>query len=581
MPQGPGIKGVAVSAGMAVGPVHIVRGGSSEVPSWFVSAEDLPAEIGRLAAAVTQTAEALAEQRQRVAKTSGEKDAEIFAVHRMILTDPSALGAVEETISTERCNAESAVQRLIEKFEATLGSLDGASVRGTAADVSDPWRRVLDTLLERDRAEVRSSDEQVVLAAPELTPQVVAWLDRERILAVLCEKGGRYSHGAVLARSMGIPCVVALPNLLGRLEQGVPVAVDGDQGLIHLRPSAEDLAAFEQRMDERRARLEAVSGFAEREARTRCGIRLSTQVNVESLLDLDVIEPAYTDGVGLLRTEFLYMERASFPSEEEQYRLYRRVVEHMQGRPVTIRTLDIGADKQLPYFQTPPEPNPALGWRGLRVSLQWPDLLAVQLRAVLRASAHGPCKVLLPMVSSLEQVDEVRRVAADVRKNLEGQGYTVGERLPLGVMVEVPSALVSLHQWIDSVDFVSVGTNDLVQYLLAVDRDNSWVAKLYEPHNPAVLTALARVADVCREAGKPSSVCGDVAGDPIVATCLLGLGFDAVSTPPGSLAGIKHALSQVTHEEARDFASSAVAARRGQEVRQLISAFRERIYPRT
>lgn len=568
-----------MSAGLAVGPAHIVRAGSDEVPAWFVPKGEVPSEIGRLAAALTETADALEEQRLRVARTTGEKDAEIFAVHKMILTDPSALRDVEATINQEGINAEAAVQRLIQRFEETMGRLEGANVRGTAADVSDPWRRVLDMLLHRDQQAVRSGDERVVLAAPELTPQVVAWIDRSRILAIVCEKGGRYSHGAVLCRSMSIPCVVGLPNLLGRLEQHMNVVVDGDSGHIVLRPSEADLAEVGVSQADRRVRAEAVRGFAAREPLTSCGgLRLSTQVNVESVLDLDAFDVEHCDGVGLLRTEFLYMERSSFPSEEEQYRLYRKVIEHMAGRTVTIRTLDIGADKQLPYFQTPAERNPALGWRGLRVSLQWPDLFAVQLRAILRASVHGPCRILLPMVSSLEQIDDVRRQLDVAREQLASDGYQIGKDLQLGVMVEVPSAVLSLHQWVSHIDFVSVGTNDLVQYLLAVDRDNGWVANLYAPSNPAVIESLARVAEVCSEAGLPRSVCGDVAGDPTVAIFLAGLGYDSVSTAPGFLAGIKHALAQVTADDARELAAEVLRAERGPDVRLVIARWRERLY---
>ena len=250
----------------------------------------------------------------------------------------------------------------------------------------------------------------------------------------------------------------------------------------------------------------------------------------------------------------------------------------MYKRQVTIRTLDIGADKQLPYFETPAERNPALGWRGLRVSLQWPDLFAVQLRAILRASAHGPCRILLPMVSSLEQIDEVREQLALAHRQLGEGGYPVGKDVQLGVMIEVPSAVLSLHQWIPHIDFVSVGTNDLVQYLLAVDRDNGWVANLYAPSNPAVISSLASVAEVCSQAGIPRSVCGDVAGDPTVAVFLAGLGYDGISCAPGFLAGVKHALAQVTAEDARELADQVLAAERGLDVRAVIARWRERLY---
>ncbi len=578
MPQTRFVKGIAVSTGLAHGPVHVVRAQAREVPAWTVAPSEVPNEIGRLAAALNAAADDLAESQKRVAAQAGEKDAEIFSVHRMILTDPSALGEVEKTIAEERINAESAVQRLIARFKRTLGALEGENVRGFAADVSDPWQRVMDKLMVRDREEVGSGTEQVVLAASELTPQVVTWLPRERVLAIVCEKGGRFSHGAVLARSLGVPCVVGLPNLLSRLEQNMPVAVDGDFGGVQLRPSVEDLAEFQQRLEQREARRRQVLAGAGRAPTTACGHAYSALVNIESVRDLDTFDVNHTDGVGLLRTEFLYMERTEFPSEEEQYRLYRRVVEHMDGRPMTLRTLDIGADKQLPYFQTPDERNPALGWRGIRISLQWPDLLQVQLRAALRASAHGPVRLLLPMVGSLEQIDEAHAIYNDVRASLTEQGYELASDLPVGVMIEVPSLLFSLHQVIEHVDFVSVGTNDLVQYLLAVDRDNSFVAPLYQPHHPSVIAALARVAEIAAEAGKSCSVCGDIAADPAMAVLLIGLGFDSLSTAPQFTAEIKHALRAVTFERAQEVARLALAEHRADGVRDLLRSVRDAVY---
>ena len=564
------IQGVTVSSGLVAGPVHIVQAGADEVPTWTVSAEDVPAEIGRLAAAMNAAGEELSAKQEQVAAQTNGKDAEIFAVHRMILTDPSALQEVEVTISEERVNAEAAVERLIKRFESTLGSLEGASVRGYAADVSDPWRLVLGKLLERDSEQVRRSVDRVVLIAPELTPQVTTFLPKDRVLAIVCEKGGRFSHGAVLARSLGVPCVVAIPNLLARLEQDRVICVNGDQGTVLLNPAASDLKEFAEEQEQRAARRAVRESVAAEAPTTTDGERLDVQVNIESVRDLETFQAAHTDGVGLLRTEFLYMERSEFPSEEEQYRMYRRVVEHMQGQRVTVRTLDIGADKQLPYFNAPEERNPALGWRGLRISLQWPDLFRVQLRAALRAGAHGPLQLLLPMVSSLEQIDEAHEIFNGVRESLEGQGYDVPTDLPVGAMIEVPSLLLNLEDVVEEVDFVSVGTNDLVQYLLAVDRDNSFVTRLYEPHDPSVIKALERVAKVAGAAGKPCSVCGDVAANPAVAACLLGLGFTSVSVSPHFVPDIKYALRQMSGAQARMWAEELVACRRGVEVKQLL-----------
>lgn len=574
------IKGLAVSSGLAIGPVHIVRAGSSEVPTWYVGSGDIEAEIARLAAAVSAVEDLLEEQQHRVARATNAKDAEIFAVHRAILSDPAATTAVERAINEEGINAEAAVQRLIDRFEVSMGKLEGAPVRAFAADVSDPWRRVLDMLLERDRAEIGQTQEQVVLAAPELTPQVIAFLDRSRVLAVICEKGGRFSHGAVLARSMRIPCVVGLPGLLGRLEQNMEVWVDGDNSLVQFEPEEDDRAEFEARIEQREGRQKEVAAYAGEPAQTSDGERLVCEVNIESVHDLDTFDVDQVDGVGLLRTEFVYMEKREFPSEEEQYRLYRRVAERLDGRPVTIRTLDIGGDKQLDYFRMPPERNPALGWRGLRVSLQWPDLLRVQLRAAMRASSRGELRILMPMVSSVDQLEEALAIFDGLRVDLNEQGYSIPDDIPLGVMVEVPSAIFNLRSFLHEIDFVSVGTNDLVQYLLAVDRDNSWVAKLYEPYDPSVFHALREVADACAEQNKPCSVCGDLASDPLNALILMGLGYTAVSVAPHFVPEIKYLLRSTTMEEVRELAEQVTSLRRARDVRELIREERARLYER-
>jgi phosphotransferase system enzyme I (PtsI) len=572
------LQGIAVSPGLASAPVHVVHAGPSDVPTWTVAREDVPLEIGRLAMALNAASEVLAARQRLVAQSAGEKDAEIFAVHRMILQDPGALRDVERAIAGQRINAEAAVQLLISRFEASMGKLDGNSVRAFATDVSDPWRLVLEKLLEKDRERVLEGGESVILAAAELTPQVVTFLERGRVLAVVAEAGGRFSHGAVLARSFGVPCVVGLPTLLARLEQGMILAVDGDRGRVQLRPTPEELQELQERkhsMAERRGELREEAGLP---AVTPDGARLSLAVNIESERDLDTFEPAHCDGVGLLRTEFLYMERSQFPSEEEQYRLYRSVLERMEGRPVTIRLLDIGGDKPLPYFKTPPETNPALGWRGIRITLQWSDLMRVQLRALLRASTCGNLRILIPMVSSIEEVHEVHRLWKEVRADLARQGYETAPDVPVGSMIEVPSALLSIDRIARAVDFVSVGTNDLVQYLLAVDRDNSWVSSLYDPQHPAVLRALAQVAEAAQSARRPASVCGDLACDPTTALLLLGLGYDGLSVAPQFLPEIKYAVRRTPLTEARQLARAALEQETAEGARSVLDAARARLY---
>ncbi len=575
-PQGK-IQGIAVSPGLALGPVHVIFTGPADVPTWSVAREDVPFEISRLAAALNTAAVRLEERQRVVASSAGAKDAEIFAVQRTILKDPRAMSEVERAITEQRINAEAAVKLLIDRLEESLGQLEGNSVRDYAADVSDPWRHVLDVLLEREREAALQTQQQVVLAAAELTPAAVTFLERGRLLAIVAETGGRFSHGAVLARSLGLPCVVGLPNLLPRLEQGMLLAVDGDRGTVQLAPSEPQVLDFQERKSSLENRRERLLTDAARPGTTPDGRRLLVQVNIESVRDFDTFDLSHTDGIGLLRTEFLYMERSEFPSEEEQYRLYRRVLERMDGRPTTLRLLDIGGDKPLPYFQTPPEANPALGWRGIRITLRWRDLLRVQLRALLRASTAGDLRILMPMISSLEEVREVHRLFDEIRTQLSQQGYATSEDVPVGAMIEVPSALLELDRIVREVDFVSVGTNDLVQYLLAVDRDNTWVSGLYDPYHPAIIRALDQVGRTAGAAGRPRAVCGEIAGDPAVTLLLLGLDYDSVSVAPQFVPEIKSALRGITHREARELAEEILAQETAAGVRDILERVNRRL----
>ncbi|MFT4540025.1 MAG: phosphotransferase system enzyme I (PtsI) [Planctomycetota bacterium] len=563
-----------------MGPLHVVRAHTGEIPTWTIRDSGVEREIGRLSAAIEEASSRLERQQELVRQSSGEREAGIFAVHRMILEDPNAKQKVEDTIRDQRINAETAVDSLIRDLSATMSRLEGDTVRDYASDVADPWNRVMDVLLQREQRDFVATGERVVLAAAELTPQVATWLPRERILAIVAETGGRFSHGAVLARSFGFPCVVGCPNLLARLEQGMQILVDGDGGVVELDPDEAAIAQFEVRQQRRAERLTRLKSTASREACTPDGRRLEVCANLESLLDLKTFDLDICDGVGLLRTEFLYMERPHFPSEEEQFRMYRRVVEEMKPKRVVIRTLDIGGDKCLPYFRTPAENNPQLGWRGLRITLEWQDLLRVQLRAALRASTAGSLGILLPMVTSIEEIRAVHEIFRDVRSQLVEQGYEVAEDVPVGMMIEVPSTIFTLEEMVQEVDFVSVGTNDLTQYLLAVDRDNTRVARLYEPEHPAVIRALAQIARICNEANTPCSVCGEFAGDEANALLLLGMGYTSVSVSPNFLTEVRAAIQHYLGSEADALAKRVVLCITVEEVQRELSAVRDGLHAR-
>ena len=570
------IQGLSVSPGLGLGPVHVVRARLDAAPTWTLRSEEVEAEVRRLDRAIARVIDVLGVRQSEVAKAVGEQDAGILGVHQMILQDPGAREQVDRTIREERINAEAAVDRLIERLKESMGRLEGDSVRGYAADISEPWHAVISALMRSDQETIAQGDERVVIAAAELTPEAVTFLPRHRVIAVVTEAGGRFSHGAVLARSFGIPCVVGIPNLLARLEQNMPVLVDGDNGAVMLSPDEASEQEFQLRLAQRSVREAALALHATERAVTLDGEEVSVLVNLESVRDLEMFEHARCDGIGLLRTEFLYMERTVFPSEEEQYRLYRRMVDAMGERFVVIRTLDIGGDKQLPYFKTPRENNPALGWRGTRITLEWQDLLRVQLRAIMRASLHGEVRVLLPMITSLEEIRAVRAIFDETREQLAAQGYDVATDIPVGVMIEIPSMLWVLEEVLDLVDFVSVGTNDLVQYLLAVDRDNVFVSSLYEPYHPAVIRALGAIGDAVRRSGKSACVCGEMAGDEAVAMMLAGMGFDSLSVAPNFLSALKFAVRHTTMADARSLAGSVRAASTIEEVRGLLDGTRER-----
>lgn len=580
MPNRPALQGHPVSPGLAAGPVHVIGDRPDAVPLWTVPAEEVEGEIQRLHGAIKAVSDEIGAQQKLLRVQVGEQDAAIFGMQRVILQDPRALEQIEAQVREQRINTESAVQALIQRLSDTMSRLEAGGLRGAAADFSEPWKRVLDALLQRERETILSGNEKVVLAAADLTPRVATYLDRSRLLAIVTESGGRFSHGAVLARSLGIPCVIGLPNLLARLQQDMFVAVDGNEGRVQLAPGKEELAEFQTRQtrfESRRAALRAEAGLP---ARTSDGFALTVCANIEGARDLETFDLASCEGVGLFRTEFLYMERTQFPSEEEQYRVYRRVLERMSGRPVTMRLLDIGGDKQLPYFKTPREANPALGWRGIRISLEWRDLLRVQLRALMRASIGGDLRILIPMVGSIEEIREIHAVFDELRRELSSQGYDVAPNVPVGAMIEVPSAMLLIERVLAEVDFVSVGTNDLVQYLLAVDRDNARVAHLYDPHHPAVVEALARIALAARSAGKSCSVCGDLAGDPVMALVLLGLGFDMVSVAPHFQLEIKYAVRKFERASIEELTRRALGARTSSELRNVLSAARSHLYDR-
>ncbi len=566
------VKGVGAAPGIGVGKIVYFDDSPRFIPTRKISPEEVEGEVRRFRSALKQAEKDLRILRRQVAQTLSRQDTAIFDAQISILKDPVFINDVRELIFTEKINVEQALQKVIAKYEKAFDEVLDPAFRERAADIRDVGNRVFMVLLKRKRGRVRLQ-ERFVHAALDFLPSRAGDLDREHCAAIVTERGGKYSHGAILARSLGIPAVVGVDDLYGKIPEGAVVAVDGDAGLVYMDLDDQEIREWKERESQFREVEARLAGLRARPARTRDGKRITLQVNIEGVRDLDAVDMDTVDGVGLFRTEFAFMERRNFPSEEEQYEIYVETLRRAGGKRVVFRTLDIGGDKPLEYFRTPQESNPVLGWRGIRISYGMMDLFYTQIRALLRASREGPTSILLPMISTLEEVELAREAVERVSRDLEGEGTPPGEGVLLGAMVEVPAVAFCLSEIMDAVDFVSIGTNDLVQYLLAVDRDNPRVARFYDPYHPAVLRVLSLMARVCAgKKGKTCSICGEMAGDFQLTMALVGMGFRSFSVAPPFIPRIKLILSDTTLAECRQVAKKALSLPTTAQVKEYLKA---------
>lgn len=563
------LKGVPAAPGIAIAPLVHFHLDLDFIPTRSIGPDEVPKEVARLEEAIGSAAQGITLLRHQMAKDLSAQDAKIYDAQLSLLHDPTFKKDLVREIETGLVNSEVALQRAVARLERAFESLPDAAMRERAADVRDVGRQLLGTLLERTRSVYISGGRDYVFAADEFLPSDAGLLDRKHIRGIITARGGKYSHGAILARSLGIPAVVAVEDVLLKAPSGTVAIVDGESGTVVLEPAEEDLDRYRVMLADRSVLEQKLADARRLPAVTRDGVEISLQANLESVRDLDQLELDTISGVGLFRTEFAFMERLAFPTEDEQRRMYVAAVERLKGKPVTFRTLDVGGEKPLRYFRTPNERNPQLGWRGIRIGLDWPDLLYTQIRAILRTSAHGKARILVPMVSSIDEVKRVREALDLVRDDLRHSQVPHDPHLQLGIMVEVPALVHVLDLVLPLVDFVSVGTNDLVQYTLAVDRDNPRVAALYDPYHPAVLRSLAKIATVSRAMGKPASICGEIAGDHAFTAILVGLGFRELSMSATFLPRVKLMVRSFTIAECEALAQSALALPEASAIRAL------------
>lgn len=564
------LKGIAAAPGVAIAPVVHFHPTLDHIPTWSVRPEDLEGERRRFQEAVAEVTASLQTIQRELAGAIDSQDARIYDAQLAILHDQTFQADVEKEIRQQGQNLEVALQRVIARYEAVFEAMENASMRERASDLRDIGRQLVSALMATARGKYTANGQDYLFVADEFLPSDAGLLDREHLRGIVTAHGGKYSHGAILARSLGIPAVVGIEPIMLESIIGAVAIVDGDAGLVILDPTPEQRADYERTLREQRAIDLRIAEVRFQPSVTTDGTPVKLQANVEGVRDLDSLETEAITGIGLFRTEFAFMERRQFPTEDEQVAMYRRAMEGAKGKPVTFRTLDVGGDKPLGYFRMPEERNPVLGWRGIRLSLDWPDILYTQMRAILRASALGHARILLPMVTTRSEVARCRDVLQQLAEDLRANSVPHDRDIELGVMVEVPVLVSVLPELLPLVDFVSVGTNDLVQYLLAVDRDNQRVAKMYDPFHPGVLRVLEQIARAAEAAGKPVSICGEIAGDHWFTPLLVGMGYRELSMAPVFLPRVKLMLRSFSVDECRDLAQRALAMPSTALVRKLV-----------
>lgn len=555
------LSGAGASPGFGMGHAHLQH---SEVSLDDVDerrSDDPEAELQRLADAIERSVAEMVRIKEKMHALAPEVDGALFDAQRMMLEDVTFIGKIESRIR-DGAAAESALKDVVAEYvEAFLAMSDGY-LRERATDVRDIGQHLLRNLLGRDERDA-GFDRDVVLVAHELTLADLSMMEHDHLKGIVLASGGVTSHASILAKSFEIPTVVGVGHVAEVLHEGDNVVVDGNSGVVYVNPSVDVMREYTRLAKEYRAFNLELESIREAKAVTTDGHRVNLYANVGLFGDLHFADLHGAEGVGLYRTEFPFLSYKDFPNEEEQLTLYRKVIERMAGRPVTIRTLDLGADKYPSYLTIGREENPFLGWRSIRISLELPEIFKAQLRAILRAGASGRVRILFPMISSLEELRRVKELLEEARQELDESGQPFDRAMPVGIMIEVPAAVWIAPRLIEEVDFFSIGTNDLIQYLLAVDRNNSKVAPLYEPLHPAVLAAVADVAQAAKDAGKMVGMCGEMASDPLCTLPLIGMGLDDLSMGPFFIPVIKRFIRSVpfslAEEVARDIRELATA----------------------
>ncbi|AEB29468.1 phosphotransferase system (PTS) enzyme I [Carnobacterium sp. 17-4] len=551
------LKGIAASDGIAVAKAYLLT--EPDLTFNKISVENSDSEIDRLKTALNKASKELEIIRSKAAESLGEKEAQVFDAHLMVLSDPELIGSIESSIVDNKINAESGLKEVTDMFIGMFeGMEDNPYMQERAADIKDVTKRVLSHLLGVKLPNPSMIDEEVIVVAHDLTPSDTAQLNRQFVKAFVTDIGGRTSHSAIMARSLEIPAIVGTKEITSFVKEGDLIIIDGLEGDVIVHPESTDVETYEKK----------AKAFADQKAEwdklkdeptiTADGKHIELAANIGTPKDLVGVKSNGGEAVGLYRTEFLYMDSPDFPTEEAQFEAYKEVLEGMEGKAVVVRTMDIGGDKELPYLTLPHEMNPFLGYRAIRICLAQPDMFRTQLRALLRASVFGQLRIMFPMIATLQEFRQAKGMLMEEKAKLVSEGVDVSNDIEVGIMIEIPAAAIIADKFAKEVDFFSIGTNDLIQYTMAADRMNERVSYLYQPYNPSILRLIKNVIDASHKEGKWTGMCGEMAGDQTAVPLLVGLGLDEFSMSASSILKTRSLMKRLDTKQMAELADKAI-----------------------
>jgi phosphotransferase system enzyme I (PtsI) len=569
------VQGISASHGIAYGQIFIYLQSDVEVVSYNVDSEKRLDEIARFEKALLVTRQQIAKIQSEVEKNLGPDEARIFDAHLLVLEDQALIAETIREFESSNRNIETCFQKVSQRYIKAFAEIDDEYLRERAGDIRDVAQRVLQNLLGQAENSLSRLAEKRIVVANDLSPSDSASIDRSAALAIVTESGSRTSHAVIVARSMKVPAVVGIRGLIGRIKTGDWILVDGYDGLVILNPSEQTLFRYGKIQSQKKSYEQRLYDANRQPAVTLDGVEINLMANVEKVDDTAQVKEFFAKGIGLFRTEYLYLNTARIPTEQEQFLAYKAVAEAVAPDPVIIRTLDLGGDKPMTHIPElmQRESNPFLGFRAIRFCLETPGVFKDQLRAILKASVHGNVRMMYPMISGVEELERANAMLEECKVELRGRSIPFDEKLEVGAMIEIPSAAVTADLIAQRCDFFSIGTNDLIQYLLAIDRGNDRIAHLYEPTHPAVLRTLKQIIDGAKSRKLSVGVCGEMAGDPVFTPLLLGLGVDSLSMTPNWLPTVKFLVRAMKMSEARSLAKEALAMTSAKEIYRMCDEF--------